>query len=104
MALEFVGGSITSQSLGETDRRWAASGAQAPTTPTRTRRRRSSTRSGVNPWVDQADFDHHGYGIARVSSSELKVTFRRMKTIKKRSRDRLPDLRWTVTKGQRSLF
>ena len=101
VAPEFQSGSITSQGLGEGQGGIipGANDANPNTNPAVIAALRQ-----FNPWVHDADLDHHGYGIARVSSSELKVTFRRMKTIKKRSRDRLPDLRWTVTKGQRSLF
>ena len=101
VAPEFQSGSITSQGLGEGQGGIipGANDANPNTNPAIIAALRQ-----FNPWVHDADLDHHGYGIAEVSSSELKVTFRRMKTIKKRSRNRLPDLRWTVKKGQRSLF
>ena len=64
VALEFVGGSITSQSFGETDlpigggQVLKGNDANPNTAPAIIDALRA-----VNPWVDQADFDHHGYGV-----------------------------------------
>ena len=60
---------------------------------------------GVNPWVDQADLDHHGYGVVRASQDELDVSFKRVATIKRRSRATLPEdgYRWRVRRGQTSI-
>jgi alkaline phosphatase D len=101
VAPEFQSGSITSQGLGEGQGGVipGANDANPNTNPALI-----DALKQFNPWVHDADLDHHGYGIAEARSNELKVTFRRLKTIKKRSRERLPDLRWTVEKGQRSLF
>jgi alkaline phosphatase D len=101
VAPEFQSGSITSQTLGEGQGGVipGANDANPNTNPAIIAALRQ-----FNPWILDADLDHHGYGIAEVSANELKVSFRRMRTIKQRSRDKLPDLRWTVRKGQRSLF
>jgi alkaline phosphatase D len=101
VAPEFQSGSITSQGLGEGQGGVipGANDANPNTNPALI-----DALKGFNPWIHDADLDHHGYGVAEVSANELKVSFRRMKTIKKRSRERLPDLRWTINKGQRSLF
>src|SRR5690606_24257083 len=63
VAPELVGGSITSQTLGETD--LDAGGGNVirgndrnPQTPPVI----IETLRGINPHVDNADFDHHGYG------------------------------------------
>ena len=86
VALEFVGGSITSQSLGETD--LPLGGGQVlkgndanPNTPPAI----IDALRGVNPWVDQADFDHHGYGLVEATDKTFDVTLKRMQTIKKQS-------------------
>src|SRR3954447_4609901 len=101
VAPEFQSGSITSQGLGEGQGGVipGANDANPNTNPALI-----AALKGFNPWIRDADLDHHGYGVAEVTANELKVSFRRMETIKRRSRERLPDLRWTVAKGQRSLF
>ena len=68
VALEFVGGSITSQQPGRDATSNAAAAGVIPGNDAEpaARRRRSSTRCArINPWVDQADLDHHGYGLAQ---------------------------------------
>ena len=101
VAPEFQSGSITSQTLGEGQGGVipGANDANPNTNPAIIAALRQ-----FNPWILEADLDHHGYGVAEVSANELEVSFRRVRTIKQRSRDRLPDMRWTVAKGQRSLF
>src|SRR3954469_8575489 len=101
VAPEFQSGLITSQGIGEGQGGIipGANDANPNTNPAII-----AALKGFNPWIHDADLDHHGYGVAEARSDELKISFRRMKTIKKRTRERLPDLRWTVAKGQRSLF
>src|SRR3954447_16316767 len=101
VAPEFHSGSITSQSLGEGEAGVIPTASdQNPNTPPAI----VDVLKTFNPWVHDADLDHHGYGIAEASANELRITYRRVRTIKQRSRDRLPDLSWTVANGQRSLF
>ncbi|MBE2317359.1 alkaline phosphatase D family protein [Solirubrobacter sp. CPCC 204708] len=106
VALEFVGGSITSQSFGETD--LPVGGGQTlpgndanPNTPQAI----IDTLRGLNPWVDQADFDHHGYGLVEASPTKFDVSFKRVQTIKRRSRATLPSTGFTysVARGQKSI-
>jgi alkaline phosphatase D len=106
VALEFVGGSITSQNLGESD--LAIGGGQVlpgndqnPNTPQSI----IDALRGINPWVDQADFDHHGFGLVEVSRRGFDVTLKRMSTIKRRSRATETDngFRWRVERGQKSI-
>ncbi len=106
VALEFVGGSITSQSFGETD--FPIGGGQVLTGNDRNPETAPAVLDalrGVNPWVDQADLDHHGYGVVRASQDELDVSFKRVATIKRRSRATLPEdgYRWRVRRGQTSI-
>ena len=85
--VEFVGGSITSQNFGETNLD-AGGGVVIPgqRRATRTRRPRSSTRcAAFNPWIDQADFDHHGYALVSASRTGFDCTLKRVATIKERS-------------------
>lgn len=106
VALEFVGGSITSQSLGETDLD-AGSGVTIkgndanPHTPTAI----IDTLRAVNPWVDQADFDHHGFGQITVDTRGLRCDMVRMETIKKKSTKTVPSAMYTydVKRGQKSI-
>ena len=106
VALEFVGGSITSIGLGEMDFD-AGNGTiiKGNDRNPRTDPAIINALRGFNPWVDQADFDHHGYGVVKASPTAFDVTFRRMSTIKKRSRETLSEqgFHYTVGKGQKSI-
>jgi alkaline phosphatase D len=106
VALEFVGGSITSQSFGETDLPLGGgqvlngNDADPNTSPAIIDALRA-----VNPWVDQADFDHHGYGLVEATDKAFDVTLKRVQTIKKRSSATLPPagFRYTVARGQTTI-
>lgn len=106
VALEFVGGSITSQSLGETTID-AGGGVKIEGNDAN-----PQTPQGIidvlrqeNPWVDQADFDHHGFGRVTASPTSLDVEMVRMETIKRRTRATLPNTGWRyqVARGQTSI-
>jgi alkaline phosphatase D len=60
---------------------------------------------GANPWGDQVDFDHHGYGLVEATDKAFDVTFKRVQTIKQRSRATVPatGFRYTVARGQTSI-
>jgi alkaline phosphatase D len=106
VALEFVGGSITSQSFGETDlpigggQVLKGNDANPNTAPAIIDALRA-----VNPWVDQADFDHHGYGLVKADAKTFDVTLQRVPSIKKKSTAKLPTagFRYTVARGQTSI-
>jgi alkaline phosphatase D len=106
VAAELVGGSITSQSLGETDLN-AGGGTTIkgndanPNTPPAL----IDVLRGLNPQVDNADFDHHGFGSVTATSGGLTCEMVRMETIKKRSTTKLPSAPWTyhLTPGQPSI-
>ncbi len=105
-ALEFVGGSISMTSLGETDLD-AGSGTiikgndKKPNTPSSL----IDALRDINPWVDVADFDHHGYGRIEARKDGLTCTLVRMPTIKSRTRKPLSADGWTyeVKRGQTSI-
>jgi alkaline phosphatase D len=106
VALEFVGGSITSPGLGETDLD-AGGGtvikgndANPSTAPALIEALR-----GINPWVQGADFDHHGYGLVEATADSFDVRFVRMQTIKRKTTATEPvdPFHWTVQRGQTSI-
>ena len=60
---------------------------------------------GINPWVDQADFDHHGYGKVVATKDAFDCELVRMQTIKKKSTAKLPStgMHYRVARGQQSI-
>jgi alkaline phosphatase D len=106
VALEFVGGSVTSAGLGESDLPLGGGTVLqgndlAPATPPAI----IEALRGINPWVQSADFDHHGYGLVEATADHFDVRFVRMQTIKQRTTSTLPvdPFRWTVKRGQKSI-
>lgn len=105
-ALEFVGGAITSTSFGEIaldlggGQRLEGDDRHPRTDPGVVEALRP-----INPWVEQADLDHHGYGLVRATPDDLDVTLKRLRTIKRSSRATLPEAgyRWRVARGQTTL-
>jgi alkaline phosphatase D len=106
VAPEFVGGSITSQGLGEMDLN-AGGGVvikgndQNPSTPPAV----VDALRGINPWVDQADFDHHGYAVVKATRKSFECTLKRVQTIKRHSTATLPTtgFEYELHRGQRSI-
>jgi alkaline phosphatase D len=106
VALEFVGGSVTSAGLGETDLDLGGGvvikgNDQNPNTP-------QAVIDGLksfNPWVKSADFDHHGYGLVTATKTTFDCTLKRLKTIKSKSRETLPSdgFHFSVARGQTSI-
>jgi alkaline phosphatase D len=96
VATELVGGSITSQSLGETNLD-AGNGVKiqgndaAPNTPPAL----IDQLRTINPHVDNADFDHHGFGSVTATTKGLTCEMVRMQTIKRRTTAKLPSAEWT---------
>ena len=87
VAVEFVGGSITSTNFGEMDID-AGGGMVIPgndANPNTDPAIINALRA-INPWVDQADFDHHGYALVEGLAQRLRVHAKRVETIKRRSR------------------
>jgi alkaline phosphatase D len=107
VAIEFVGGSITSKGLGEIDLP-AGNGVvikgndQNPHTDPAL----IEALRGINPWVDSADFDHHGYGKVVATKDSLDCEMVRMQTIKRRTTAKLPSagMRYHVARGQQSIL
>jgi alkaline phosphatase D len=108
VAIELVGGSVTSQGLGETNIDTGGgfvlpgNDANPHTDPGIIQ-----TLRGINPWVKAADFDHHGFGKVTASQSGFDCTLARLQTIKKRSKATLApgsDYALHIARGQKSLF
>jgi alkaline phosphatase D len=108
VAIELVGGSVTSQGLGESDVDGGAGvvikGNDAnPNTPPAL----IEALRGINPWVKAADFDHHGFAKVTATQTSFDCTLVRLQTIKQRSKATLDpgsDYAVHITRGQKSLF
>ena len=104
VATEIIGGSVTSLALGEGDipigggTVLKGNDANPNTAPAII-----DALVGLNPWVDYADFDHHGYVVVEATRTQLTAKLRRIDTIKKRSAKRLPDVSYTIARGDTSL-
>jgi len=102
VATEFVGGSITSQGLGETDLD-AGGGVTLkgndanPSTPSAI----IDALKGINPWVETADFDKHGYGLVAADQKSFDCTLVRMSTIKQKTTktESTKGFRWRIPSG-----
>jgi alkaline phosphatase D len=86
VAVEFVGGSISSRGLGEGEGGVLPGDDRSPSTPPAL----VNALRAANPWVDQADLDHHGYGRVTASQDRFSCKLVRTQTVKRRSRARLP--------------
>jgi alkaline phosphatase D len=106
VATEFVGGSITSWGLGEMELPVGGGAVikgndQNPRTDPAV----INTLRGINPWVDTADFDHHGYGKVTASKDAFECEMVRVQTVKKKTTAKLPStgMRYRVARGQQSI-
>ncbi|MEA2380567.1 MAG: alkaline phosphatase [Solirubrobacteraceae bacterium] len=102
VAVEFVGGSITSKGIGEGEAGLLPGGNDRhPNTPPGV----VNLLRSLNPWADQADLDHHGYARVTATQDRFDCEFVRMQTIKRRSRATLSPngFRYSVARGQRSI-
>jgi len=101
VAIELVGGSITSRGIGEGEAGLLPGNDRNPSTPPGV----LNVLRGSNPWVDQADLDHHGYARVTATQQRFDCEFVRMATIKRRSRTTLPPtgFRYSIARGQTSI-
>jgi alkaline phosphatase D len=106
VALEFVGGSVTSSGLGETDLP-AGGGVVIKGNDKNPHTDPSIIEAlkGINPWVDQADFDHHGYGKVVATKDAFDCEMVRLQTIKRKTTAKLPStgMHYRVARGQQSI-
>lgn len=89
---EFVGGSISSQGLGDGGLAALGFGSKSDaTTPfPHTGEAIYKILLGSNPWLVNGDVDHHGYGRVTADGSGFKCDLVRMQTIKKKSTVKMP--------------
>jgi alkaline phosphatase D len=106
VAVEFVGGSVTSAGLGEIDLP-AGDGVvvKGNDKNPHTDPAIIEALKGINPWVDTADFDHHGYGKVLATKDAFDCEMVRMQTIKKKTTAKLPStgMHYRVARGQPSI-
>jgi alkaline phosphatase D len=106
VAVEFVGGSITSTNFGEMTVD-AGGGVVIPGNDANPHTDPAVLNAlrAFNPWIDQADLDHHGYALVKASGSGFDCTLKRLSTIKQRTRETLTTDGYTyhVARGQKSI-
>ena len=118
---EFVGGSISSQGLGDGGLNAAFEGLLPATTSKepypKTPKYIYDILLGANPWLKNGDVDHHGYGRVSADGAGFGCDLVRMKTIKQKSTEKMPlndpagnpwngisgTFSWTVKPGQPGL-
>jgi alkaline phosphatase D len=103
IATEFVGGSISAQGLGE-----GGGGILPGADPfnPKTPQPIIDALKAANPWVENADFDHHGYGLAEATRKDFRCTLRRVASIKQPTSSALPaaPYRYRIGRGEPSLL
>ena len=57
----------------------------------------------ANPWYSELDYLHHGYIVCEASKSSFKATYKKLKTIRKRSPALASSKTYTVHKGRAGL-
>lgn len=107
VAAEFASGSISSSTVGETNYRMP-NGELVPGNPTApvAPQHVLDHYRGLNPWYDQIDLDHHGYGVVTATQSNFYVTLKRLWTAKdRRNLGTLPSdgFHWKLARGQTSI-
>ncbi len=108
VAIEFVGGSITAQGLGEINLD-AGGGVtiQGNDQNPHTDPALIAALRGINPWVASADFDHHGFARVKATQKSFDCELVRMATIKQRSKQTLApgsDFHVTLKRGQKTIL
>ena len=96
---EFTTGSITSENLGENGAGLGFGNDADPNTPPGI----IDYLKSVNPHIDSADADKHGYLRVKASRSELDVRYRRVDSIKRKQTKRLSDIRYTLPRGSKGV-
>ena len=106
VAVEFASGSVSSATVGESAYRLPGGvlypgNSQNPVTPPSIQ----AHYRALNPWFEQLDLDHHGFGLVRATQSTFEVELRRLYTVKQRLYGTLPSdgFRWQVKRGQTSI-
>ncbi|MFN8175946.1 MAG: alkaline phosphatase D family protein [Solirubrobacteraceae bacterium] len=84
VATEFVGGSITSASDPEVSAILKKPGYGTPDHTTQPASELATQRA-VNPWFRELDYLHHGYVVCHATAKELKVTLKKLETIRRQT-------------------
>ncbi|MFN8546344.1 MAG: alkaline phosphatase D family protein, partial [Candidatus Binatia bacterium] len=84
VATEFVGGSITSASDTEVAAILKKPGYGTPDDPKQPRAELAAQRRS-SPWLRELDYLHHGYVVCHATAKELKVTMKKLQTVRRRT-------------------
>ena len=112
-SVEFVAGSVTSSGLGETDLPAGSLNGQPVVIPGNDANPSTSPTiinllRRINTWVEDADFDHHGYGLVNASQASFDCSLVRLQTIKSRSTAVVPkgageqSWTWKIPRGAKT--
>jgi alkaline phosphatase D len=102
VATEFVGGSISSATEPEVNAIVGSPGWGTPDAPAMPSEE-LARRRGANPWYSELDYLHHGYVVCEASRNAFKATFRKLRTVRRRSTAMASSKTYTVRKGRAGL-
>ena len=102
VATEFVGGSVSSSTEPEVNAIVKTPGWGTPDAPAMPPDE-LARRVAANPWYSELDYLHHGYVVCEASKSSFKATYKKLKTIRKRSTALASSKTYTVHKGRPGL-
>jgi len=99
VATEFVGGSVTSASDPEVNAILKKPGYGTPDNTTQPASELAAQRSN-SPWLRELDYLHHGYVVCHATAKELKVTMKKLETIRRRTTKLHSARTFRVRRGQ----
>ena len=99
VAAEFVGGSISSSTEPEVNAIVRVPGWGTPDAPA-IPPEELARRVAANPWYSELDYLHHGYVVCEASKSSFKATFKKLKTVRRKSTSLASRRTYTVRKGR----
>ena len=99
VATEFVGGSVSSSTEPEVNAIVRSPGWGTPDAP-QMPAEELARRVAANPWYSELDYLHHGYVVCEASKSSFKATFRKLRTVRRRSTAMASSKTYTVRKGR----
>jgi alkaline phosphatase D len=102
VATEFVGGSVSSATEPEVNAIVKTPGWGTPDAPAMPPDE-LARRVAANPWYSELDYLHHGYVVCEASKSSFKATYKKTKTIRRRSTALASSKTYTVHKGRAGL-
>jgi alkaline phosphatase D len=102
VATEFVGGSISSATEPEVNAIVRTPGWGTPDAPAMPPEE-LARRVAANPWYSELDYLHHGYVVCEASRNSFKATFRKLRTVRRRSTAMASSKTYTVRRGRAGL-